>query len=394
MPSACSSALQSYAGPEAEELAILCRPGGGSLDPAGQGEAVYRALAETLSDRKASFREVTCETLFLRDVERDLLPVLEARRRVLADLAQGDPAPMPAFIEQAPLDQKASFELAAAAVLPHQRDAWSVRDVRATPICRCEGCMRSGARMVCLGSQTTLHTTNVYGTGGDAFEQASNTFAAAERLLEQCGMEFGDVVRTWIHLRNIDRDYDALNRARREFFRDRGIERMPASTGVQGIPFPAAHDFSISLCAMKASKPLEARSTSTPTLNEAWSYGADFSRGLRVAEANKETLYISGTASIDEGGQTVHVGDFAAQAERMLHNIATLLEQQDTDFGSLISGVAYLKNEQDAPALRTLFRDRGFDAFPCALVVAPLCRPELLCETEVTAVLPLRTPAA
>ena len=153
-------------------------------------------------------------------------------------------------------------------------------------------------------------------------------FCAAERLLDQCGMGFRDVVRTWIHLRDIDRDYDALNKARREFFRHRGIEQRPASTGVQGMPFPDAHDFSMSLQAVQSPRPLDVTRMSTPSLNEAWSYGADFSRGLRLAEANKVTLYVSGTASIDEAGRTVHVGDFEAQAERMLDNIESLLARQ------------------------------------------------------------------
>ena len=40
-------------------------------------------------------------------------------------------------------------------------------------------------------------------------------FAVAEDLLQQAGMGFRDVVRTWIHLREMDRDYADLNRARR-----------------------------------------------------------------------------------------------------------------------------------------------------------------------------------
>ena len=164
-------------------------------------------------------------------------------------------------------------------------------------------------------------------------------FGAAERLLARCGMGFRDVVRTWIYLRDIDRDYDALNRARREFFQRHGIEPRPASTGVQGGPFPDAHDFSIRLEAVRSARPLAITPMSTPTLNEAWSYGADFSRGLRVADANKVALYISGTASIDEAGRTVHLGDVAAQVERMLHNIATLLAGQGATFADLVSGV-------------------------------------------------------
>jgi enamine deaminase RidA (YjgF/YER057c/UK114 family) len=370
-------------------------------------------LAALLAAHQASFRDLTCEMLFLRDVRGELPLVLDARTRVLADLGQSACAPLPAFIQQAPVGQGASFGLSAWAVVPRHRDRWSARDVRAAPSCACEGCARSGARLVrlgpavgvcsagplpvgslgspkadrLLGDQTWLYTTNVYGTGGDACEQAWDMFCAAERLLNQCGMEFRDVVRTWIHLRDIDRDYEALNKARREFFRRCGIERRPASTGVQGIPFPDAHDFSMSLHAVKSPRPLDVAPMSTPSLNEAWSYGVDFSRGLRLAEANKVTLYVSGTASIDAAGQTGHVGNFEAQADRMLDNIASLLAEQGAAFADLVSGVAYLKNPTDAPILQSLFRRRGFDGFPCALVEARLCRPELLCEAEAVAML-------
>jgi enamine deaminase RidA (YjgF/YER057c/UK114 family) len=393
-PGANSTVLRRFAGPEATELAILCRPDDRSLDGAHQAEGAYRALAALLAAHQASFRDLTCERLFLRDVRHELPLVLGARTRVLRDLGQNAGAPPPAFIQQAPVDQNTRFELAASAVVPHDRVAWSVRDVHAASSCTCEGCTRSAARLVRLGDRTSLHTTNVYGAGVDAFEQALDMFCVAERLLQQCGMEFRDVVRTWIHLRDIDRDYDVLNKARREFFRRRGIERRPASTGVQGIPFPDAHDFSMSLHAVKSARPLDVTVMSTPTLNEAWSYGSDFSRGLRIAEANRVTLHVSGTASVDEAGRAVHVGNFAAQVDRMLQNIGSLLAQQGASFENLVSGVTYLRNPSDAPVLRSICHERGFDGFPCALVEASLCWPELLCEAEAVAMLPLSTARA
>ncbi len=391
---ASSTVLRRFAGAHAVELAILCRPGDSSPDLAHGAEAAYRALAQLLADHQASFRDLTSETIFLRDIRQELPRILDVRTRVLAELGQNPQAPLPAFIQQAPIGQDASFELSVSAVVPRHRDPWSVRDVRAVPSCDCKGCARSGARLVRLGEQLSLHTTNVYGAGSDAYEQTWNMFCAAERLLQQTGMGFDDVVRTWIHLRDIDRDYGALNGARREFFRSRGIELRPASTGVQGIPFPDAHDLSLSLLAIQSPRALDVTRMSTPTLNEAWSYGADFSRGLRVAEANKTALYISGTASIDEAGRSVHVGDFEAQAARMLDNIESLLAQQGASFENLVSGVTYLKNPGDAPVLRSIYRARGFENFPCPIVEAPLCRPELLCETEAVAMLPLAATAA
>jgi hypothetical protein len=78
----------------------------------------------------------------------------------------------------------------------------------------------------------------------------------------------------------------------------------------------------------------------------------------------------------------------------MQHNIASLLAQQGGSFENLVSGVGYLRNPDDAWVLRSMFRKHGFDGFPCALVEAPLCRPELLCEAEAVAVLPFGTAGA
>ena len=153
-----------------------------------------------------------------------------------------------------------ALELSATAVIPRSGGSYSAHESSRTSACSCEACAPGArARVVRLGDQTSLHTGNIYGSGKDAFEQAYDMFRVAEGLLAEAGMSFRDVVRTWIHLRDIDRDYAALNRARRDFFGRCGIERRPASTCVQGIPFPGTHDFSMSLHATSVSR---GRSTS------------------------------------------------------------------------------------------------------------------------------------
>jgi enamine deaminase RidA (YjgF/YER057c/UK114 family) len=275
-----SHLLRRFSGPDADELTILCRCEESSKSPAAAAEAAYESLAVQLAGEQASFQHVVAETLLLRDIRRELPTVLDVRARVLAAVDQGSGAPSPAFIQHPPFGGGA-VEVAATAVIPRRRDAWSVRDVAAKPSCSCAGCARSGARLVRLGDQTSLYSINVYGTGRDAFAQALDMFGAAERLLARCDMGFRDVIRTWIHLRDIDRDYDALNRARREFFQRHALDPRPASTAVQGVPFPAEHDFSIRLQAVRSARPLAVATISTPTLNEAWTYGADLSRGFR-----------------------------------------------------------------------------------------------------------------
>ncbi|MGD9339507.1 MAG: RidA family protein, partial [Chromatiales bacterium] len=202
------------------------------------------------------------------------------------------------------------------------------------------------------------------------------------------GMEFHDVVRTWIYLREIDRDYADLNRARRAFFEARGIDPVPASTGIGGGPVSEAHDLCLGVYAVKAGRSGARTVMTSPTLNEAPQYGADFVRGMRVGEVNKVALHVSGTASIDEDGRTVHRDDFEAQSDRMLLNIAALLEGQGASFGDAVSAITYLKRPEDAPRLRQKLQRAGFAGFPNALVVAPICRSDLLCEIEVLAALP------
>jgi enamine deaminase RidA (YjgF/YER057c/UK114 family) len=336
-------------------------------DAARQAEAVYEAIVDALAAENAGPEAIVRETVFLRGI-RDDLPLVRAARSPMLS------APATIFIGQAPLAKDALLEVAVAALLPRRSSAHEMVSPGA------------GARIVRLGQETSLHAGNVHGSGRDAFAEAYDMFRVAEDLLADAGMRFADVMRTWIYVRDIGRDYDALNRARRQFFRDRGIDRLPASTGVQGIPPADAHAFSMSLHAMSSARPLEIVPMSAPSMNEAWTYGADFSRGLRVAGANGVTLHVSGTASVDETGRTAHVGDFRAQVDRMLHNIGSLLEQQGASFADVVSGVTYLRDADDAPALRSILRARGFDGFPCALVEAPLCRREMLCEAEVVAI--------
>jgi len=69
-------------------------------------------------------------------------------------------------------------------------------------------------------------------------------------------------------------------------------------------------------------------------------------------------------------------------------NLAALLERQGARFADVLHAVTYLKHPADAARLRGKLLSAGFVGFPHALVAAPICRPDLLCETEALAVLP------
>jgi len=290
-------------------------------------------------------------------------------------------------LQQPPLNDQAALEVSVQAVLP-KRSPLRFESIEARPVCGCVECAGAHGLRIHVGEDSRFHASGLCGPGGDAYEQTLGMFGLAEDLLRRAGMEFRDVVRTWIHLRDIDRDYGTLNRARREFFAARGIYPAPASTGIGGGPVSEAHDLCLSVYAVKAGRPPVRTVMTSPTLNEATQYGADFVRGMKVVESNKIALHVSGTASIDENGRTVHRDDFDAQANRMLVNIAALLEGQGAGFGDVVSAITYLKHPADVGRLRAKLHGAGFEGFPHAMVVAPICRPDLLCETEALAVLP------
>lgn len=383
----CGVVLRRVEGPEARELFFACRPLVEGADAGEQAEAIYRAILGLLEAEGASFASVVCETLFLRSVRTDLAAVRAARRRALAACAGASHRLATTEIEQPPLNDRARLEVSVQAILPNGPPL-RVDRFEARPVCGCAECARSHGVRVHLGEEARFHAGGVYGAGEDAYAQTLSMFGVAEDLLQQAGMEFRDVVRTWIHLREMERDYAAFNRARRAFFEARGIAPAPASTGIGGGPVPEGHDLCLGVHAVRTAGPTERTVMTASTLNEAAQYGADFARGTRIVEDNKIALHVSGTASIDEAGRTAHPGDFEAQAERMLVNVAALLEGQGATFADVVSAVTYLKHPADAGRLREKLREAGFEGFPNVLVAAQICRPELLCETEALAVLP------
>jgi enamine deaminase RidA (YjgF/YER057c/UK114 family) len=370
-----------FAGVEAEEIHIQCRPDPRhSGDIARQTASIYDACGSLLQSERGSLEHVVHQVVFFRNIQRDLKPFQKAFLEIYRTAA-GTNAPLPAttLIEQPPLDTDADLALSATAVLPHFEQP--------------EGPGSSASlvgRSFVLGDQRHLYAASIHGAPGNAFDETASMFLKAEEVLAQHGMSFQDVCRTWIYLRHMERDYAEFNRGRREFFRSRNVSLLPASTGIHGSPYPERANLMLSFYAIKSPRPIEVSAMNTPTLNEACVYGADFSRGLRVVDGNKIALYISGTASVDEEGRTAHAGNFAAQVDRMLLNVETLLSAQNAAFRNILSAITYLKSADDSPLLRRILEDRGLGTMPNVVVHAAVCRPDLLCEMEAVAALPKR----
>jgi len=140
--------------------------------------------------------------------------------------------------------------------------------------------------------------------------------------------------------------------------------------------------------------PIEKRAiTDHSVLNEAYQYArpSSFSRGMRIELNGLVILLISGTASIDEHGASVHVGDFRAQCRRVFQNISALLAAEGITWKDIVRTSCYLRDiDRDYAEFneeRTAFyKEQQLDPLPASTgIQAKLCRPELLVEIEAIA---------
>ena len=150
-----------------------------------------------------------------------------------------------------------------------------------------------------------------------------------------------------------------------------------------------------------AHAPIQKRAmTNHGVLNEAYAYAkpSSFSRGMRIELGDLVILLISGTASIDENGQTLHVGDFRAQQRRTYQNITALLEAEGATWKDIVRTTCYLRDiDRDYTVFneeRTkFFAEQKLDPLPASTgIQAKLCRPELLVEIEAIAMFRRITP--
>jgi len=145
----------------------------------------------------------------------------------------------------------------------------------------------------------------------------------------------------------------------------------------------------------KTHMPIPKKAVSDPsTLNEAYDYPkpSSFSRALRLDIKGVTIILISGTASVDENGKTIHVGDFRAQCWRTYKNITGLLVAEGATWKDVVRTTCYLRDiERDYEAFNEIrtqfFKEQGLNPLPASTgIQAILCRPDLLIEIEAMAI--------
>ncbi|MBI4820721.1 MAG: hypothetical protein HY791_30935 [Deltaproteobacteria bacterium] len=249
-----------------------------------------------------------------------------------------------------------------------------------------------------------LHVNHLHGLDAagrlreDPTGQAAAMFERAAAVLASQGFDFRDVVRTWIYSKRLLDWYGGLNSVRTRFFEVHGVgadsgRSFPASTGIQGVT--DFEEVSMDVLAMRGTD----GQLLTDALHEScrqdrpFEYGSAFSRAMRVSLFGGDSIFVSGTASIERSGSSIYVGNAESQILETLLSIGALLRERGAGLADITSATVFCKTESVLERFDEVARLLGIPAFPYVAVLADVCRPELLVEIEAIAAKSAEGPA-
>ncbi len=219
-----------------------------------------------------------------------------------------------------------------------------------------------------------------------SYEQTRAIFGRYEQLLGRESLTLADhVVRTWLFVQNVDANYHGLVEARKELFTARGLTpetHYIASTGIEGRAVDVGSLVAMDAYAIGGLQPAQVRHLAAlDHLSPTHLYGVTFERATAISFRDRRHVYISGTASIDNRGEILHLGQVDRQLGRTLDNVQALLRQAGAGLADMGVFIVYLRDPSDYQIIEAAMRERLGDV-PMEVVVAPVCRPGWLVEIE------------
>lgn len=113
---------------------------------------------------------------------------------------------------------------------------------------------------------------------------------------------------------------------------------------------------------------------------------APYSPGIRA----DNTLYVSGTLSMDSEGATVGIGDVRIQTRHVLESIRSVVEAANGKMEDIAYNMIFLKDLSDYAAMNEVYGEYFANQPPARFCIrADLVRPEFL--VEITSILHLPT---
>ena len=247
-----------------------------------------------------------------------------------------------------------------------------------------------GTTVVRHNDYTHLWRMGMHVSEGSSAVQTTRLLEHYEADLARHGATLADhCVRTWFFVRDVDTQYMGMVKARKENFTAQGLTEQThyiSSTGIQGLPADPHAIIQLGAYALTGFEKEQMRFLYAPThLNPTYEYGVTFERGTVVEFGDRAHAYISGTASINNKGEVVHVGDIKAQTYRMMENVNALLTEGNFSEGDIAQIIVYLRDLCDYDRVKRII-SAHYQQTPIVYTLAPVCRPEWLIEMECIAI--------
>ena len=236
----------------------------------------------------------------------------------------------------------------------------------------------------------SMRLTDEETRGKNSYIQTIQLFDRYMKSLQKRGLSIKEhCVRTWIYVADIDVNYEGMVKARNDIFHQYGLTadtHFIASTGIGG--YSHVRNASVAIDFLTYPDIKECDKTylkALGNLNPTHEYGVSFERGTSLKHNDHQTIFISGTASIDNTGAVVYPGDVIRQAGRLLENIGALLKDGGATMNDIGYFIVYLRDLSDYVSIAR-FMGMAYPAIPCIIVEAKVCRPEWLIEMECVAI--------
>ncbi|MDE6512552.1 MAG: hypothetical protein K2L05_00005, partial [Muribaculaceae bacterium] len=240
------------------------------------------------------------------------------------------------------------------------------------------------------GDLTMVIQTGAAAIGDDSEKSTRDMLIDLDRkLIGRDGSLAGSCLRTWLLVRDVDRNYAGVVKGRNEAFCAMGLTaetHFIASTGINGSVADSRRLVALDSVSYPGLDQSKVRYLTAPQwLNPTSEYGVAFERATAVELPGRRCVFVSGTASINNRGEVVYPGDVVAQAGRMLQNVEALLAEGGCTMADVAHLLIYLRDPADAPVVSAMFEQR-FPQLPHIVLHAPVCRPAWLIEVECIAI--------
>ena len=355
-------------------------------DPTVVCNQIYREVVDILAyDNMKIVHDRLFGSLAIRDevvtVRKDVLSEFHSHQHLPFTYIQGRPCWGEGF---------AGIQLRAIDPVKTGDEVWTIYH-KDTPVGR--GWQKNGTTYLMLQN---IHGIPVDGDKTeDRSEQVKRMFERAEALLVERGASYLNVLRTWIYLKDILDWYDDFNVVRNKKYRefrlipteDKTLAAetiyLPASTGILGEnPLDAAAVMDVLAVIPGSSNNIMIKHDTGLRQNSPFRYGSAFSRATHIRENDITHIMLSGTAAIDEAGKSLYRGDARRQIQKTLEVIAALVENGGAAMTDICEATVFLKHPEDVTIYQEVMQEWGLENIPSVIVVADICRKELLFELD------------